>query len=210
MPAVNSTTSSRPSKPYPEFPLYAHTSGRWAKKIRGKTHFFGPWRDPHAALRRYLNEKDDLEAGRQARRAAGVTDALTVQQMVGLFLDAKEINVQSGELELSTWKVYESFGNRMIRVFGANTPVQSLGRLTSRTSARIFKRPTKAWSRSTATSARSRRSSTGLDLGPMARATSTGSPALGVVSSGPRSRRWSASGKSRRTASSRPRASALC
>jgi integrase len=79
-------------------------------------------------LRRYLTEKDDLEAGREPRQETGViTDTLTVRQLVGLFLDAKEINVQSGELELSTWKAYESFGNRMIRVFGLNTPVESLG-----------------------------------------------------------------------------------
>jgi integrase len=47
--------------------------------------------------------------------------------MVGLFLDAKEINVQSGEMEYPTWKAYESFGNRMIRVFGASALVESLG-----------------------------------------------------------------------------------
>jgi len=128
MSTANSTTDSRPSKPYPDFPLFPHASGRWAKKIRGKFHYFGPWRDPHGALRRYLTEKDDLEAGRKPQRvSAGVSDTLTVQQMVGLFLDAKQINVQSGEMEESTWKVYESFGHRMIRVFGANTPVESLG-----------------------------------------------------------------------------------
>ena len=96
MSTANSTTTSRPSKPYDEFPLYAHSSGRWAKKIRGKTHFFGPWRDPHGALRRYLIEKDDLEAGRKPYRPEpGVTDALTVEQMVFLFLEAKKLKVQS-------------------------------------------------------------------------------------------------------------------
>jgi len=120
--------TSCPAKPYDEFPLYAHKSGRWAKKIRGATHFFGPWRDPHAALRRYLTEKDDLEAGRKPRRVEpGVTDALTVEQMVFHFLDAKKLNVQSGEMEERTWKEYETYGDRMIRVFGAKTTVESLG-----------------------------------------------------------------------------------
>jgi site-specific recombinase XerD len=128
MSATNSTTNSRPSKPYPEFPLFAHSTGRWAKKIRGKFHYFGAWSDPHGALRRYLTDKDDLEAGRKPRRVSeSVTETLTVQRMVGLFLDAKEINVQSGEMEQSTWNAYESFGNRMIRVFGADALVERLG-----------------------------------------------------------------------------------
>ena len=128
MSVAHSTTTSCPDKPYPDFPLYPHKSGRWAKKIRGKTHYFGPWRDPHGAVRRYLTEKDDLEAGRTPRREEpGVSDALTVEQMVVLFLDAKKLNVQAGELTARTWKEYESYGKRMTRVFGANTPVDRLG-----------------------------------------------------------------------------------
>jgi hypothetical protein len=57
----DSTTNGRPAKPTPGFPLYPHRSGRWAKKICGKTRFFGPCRDPQGALARYLAEKDDLE-----------------------------------------------------------------------------------------------------------------------------------------------------
>ena len=60
MSVANSTTTLRPEKPYAEFPLFPHATGRWAKKIRGKFHYFGPSRDPHGALRRYLTEKDDL------------------------------------------------------------------------------------------------------------------------------------------------------
>ena len=87
-----------------------------------------PWRDPNAALRRYLLDKDDLEAGRTPRREEpGVSDALTVEQMVVLFLDAKKLNVEAGEMAARTWKEYESYGKRMIRVFGASTPVERLG-----------------------------------------------------------------------------------
>jgi len=118
----------KPAKPNPDFPLFSHGTGRWAKKIRGKFHFFGPWGDPHGALRRYLTEKDDLEAAHKPRRESpGVTDALTVHQMVSLFLESKKLNVQSGEMEERTWKEYESYGGRMIRVFGANALVESLG-----------------------------------------------------------------------------------
>lgn len=77
-------------------------------------------RDPHGALRRYLTEKDDLEAGRKPQREKPcITDALTVEQMVFLCLDAKRVKVESGEMEERTWKEYETYGDRMIRVFAA-------------------------------------------------------------------------------------------
>jgi hypothetical protein len=56
-----------PKKPRPDFPLYVHKSDRWAKKVRGKTLFFGTaTTDPNgaAALKEWLRTKDYLLAGR--------------------------------------------------------------------------------------------------------------------------------------------------
>jgi len=124
---ADSTLVPSPAKPYPGFPLYAHKTGRWAKKIRGKTHLFGPLADWQAALATYLAQKDDLEAGRRPKQANEDADALTVQQMVAAFLNARRLDVENGGLALRTWREYEDYGERMIRVFGATAVVQDLG-----------------------------------------------------------------------------------
>jgi len=43
----------KPAKPTPDFPLTARNNGQWAKKIKGRFHYFGPWSDPQGALDRY-------------------------------------------------------------------------------------------------------------------------------------------------------------
>src|SRR5947207_5540724 len=89
----------KPAKPRPDFPLFAHATGRWAKKIKGRFHYFGPWADPDAALSRYVEERDDLYAGRKPRRKQA---GLTVNDLVKKFLTAKKTRVDAGGLALGT------------------------------------------------------------------------------------------------------------
>src|SRR5919199_1287111 len=89
------TGNGKPSKPYPNFPLFPHATKRWAKKIRGKLHYFGPWDDPDAALARYLEQKDDLHAGRKPRPDP---EAVTVKEVANAFLNAKQALVDAGQL----------------------------------------------------------------------------------------------------------------
>src|SRR5205823_9673799 len=95
MPVAHRTKPAKPNKPRPDFPLFAHATGRWAKKIRGKLHYFGPWADPDAALAKYLDQKDDLFAGRTPRVSR---DGLTVRDLLNRFLTSKKLLVDAGEL----------------------------------------------------------------------------------------------------------------
>src|SRR5262245_61481321 len=103
MSETHSTADSvrgKPAKPYPHFPLYAHAAGVWAKKIRGRLHYFGKWDDPDGALNKYLEQKEALHAGRTPRPDP---DAITVKELCNHFLNVKQQRVDVGELSPRTW-----------------------------------------------------------------------------------------------------------
>src|SRR5262249_47587579 len=99
-----STMPEKPAKPRPDFPLFAHAAGVWAKKIRGKLVYFGPWDDPDGALAKYLEQKDDLHAGREPKPDAG---ELTVKELVNQFLNHRQGRVDASELSPRTWRDYK-------------------------------------------------------------------------------------------------------
>src|SRR4051794_18586838 len=87
----------KPEKPHPEFPLFPHDNGCWAKKIRGKLHYFGVWADPDGALAKYLEQKDALHAGVTPRPEPR---ALTIKDLANAFLNHKQSLLDAGELSL--------------------------------------------------------------------------------------------------------------
>jgi len=113
----------KPAKPYPDFPLFPHAAGVWAKKIRGKMHYFGPWSDPDAALAKYLEQKDALHAGRTPRPDPA---AVTVKDVANAFLVAKQAAVDNGELSPRTWTGYKTACDFLIVQFGKRRLVSDL------------------------------------------------------------------------------------
>lgn len=140
-PASRGARSGKPAKPYPDFPLFPHATGRWAKKINGRFAFFGPWSDPRGALERYLAERDELYAGRVPRgravspgaknpAAAGggaaAPNGPTLRDLVNQFLTAKRRRVDAGEMGVRSFNDYHKTAGRLVKFFGVHRPVDDL------------------------------------------------------------------------------------
>ena len=121
---ADSTTSRagskppKPKKPRPDFPLFPHATGRWAKKIRGKFHYFGKVAndpDGQAALVLWLEQKDDLLAGRTPRVNM---EGFTLRELLDRFvvskrhlLDTQEISAKHfAELYGTCRRIGDAFG----------------------------------------------------------------------------------------------------
>ena len=114
---------SKPEKPYPDFPLFAHATGRWAKKIRGKLHYFGAWNDPNAALNKYLAERDYLHAG---RTPPADSDGLTLCDLCNRYLTGKQHLLDNGELSPRTFQGYHASCEKIVSTFGRMRLVDDL------------------------------------------------------------------------------------
>jgi integrase len=115
---------SRPSKPRPDFPLFPHAAGVWAKKIRGKLYYFGPWDDPDGALKKYEEQAEDLHAGRTPRPDP---TAVTVKDVCNDFIDAKQDLVDNGELSPRTLVNYKRSCETLLAQAGKGRLMADLG-----------------------------------------------------------------------------------
>ena len=114
-------------KPRKDFPLFPHATGRWAKKVRQKMHYFGPTAtDPKGqlALEKWLAQKDDLLAGRTPRAAQ--TAGLTLSDLANHFLNTKRNLVISGELTQRSHTDYVATCERLISTLGKDRLVDDL------------------------------------------------------------------------------------
>jgi integrase len=112
------TKRTRPTKPYPDFPLFPHATGRWAKKIRGKFCYFGKVAtDPkgQAALEQWLEQKDDLLAGRVPRPKV---NGVTIRDLANRYLSAKRDLMENRELDPRTFAEMYACCERIGKAFG--------------------------------------------------------------------------------------------
>lgn len=127
----------KPPKPYDGFPLGAHASGSWCKKIRGKIHYFGKWGvvrngklewlpyEPswQAALADYEQKRDALYSGRTPRISG---NGLTVRELCNRFLTTKAHFLSTGEITARTFGDYRGATDRLIHILGAGRMVDDL------------------------------------------------------------------------------------
>lgn len=122
---MKKSSKSRLQKPRPDFPLFPHNPtepnrARWAKKVRGRLHYFGKvCDDPKGvkALELWLDQRDHLLAGRVPRSKL---DVLTVEQLCNRFLDVKKGRVATGELAQRTWDDYQALLTLVADTLGRN------------------------------------------------------------------------------------------
>jgi integrase len=114
---------SKPKKPSRSFPLCPHSSGKWAKKIRGRIYYFGTWADPQGALAEYNDRKEALHSGKAERPSEGVT----VGQLAIKFLTFKKTRLQADMLTDRTFERYGRACNHVLATFGRGRLVSDLG-----------------------------------------------------------------------------------
>jgi integrase len=113
----------RPNRPK-NFPLFPHRCGQWAKKVRGRMLYFGPWKQTDLALARWEAWKIDLLAGRPVRAMDGA--GTTLKQLCNDFLTTKKGLEEEGAITARTWQEYKAACTRLCTCLGKETPVSQL------------------------------------------------------------------------------------
>ncbi len=133
------TRKSKPAKPYEGYPLFPHASGRWAKKIRQKIHFFGRWGNTVAgeiipmddveasasmALAEFNRQWPYLSEGRLAPTVA--VDGCTIRDLCNSLLTDKTSKVETGELTQYSFNEYHKTAGDIVEFFGRDRLVDDL------------------------------------------------------------------------------------
>ena len=109
--------AEKPAKPRPDFPLFPHARGYWAKKVRQKLHYFGKIADDpegKAALDLWLDQKDDLLAGRTPRVHR---EGLTLRDLANHFMTAKKQLLETREITPRTFSELHATCERLGATF---------------------------------------------------------------------------------------------
>jgi len=136
--SARSGKSEKPyAKPYPGFPLTIHPSGRWCKKIRQKSCYFGKIADDldgADALQEFNRQYPYLQRGETPpprdtqfdTHSDELESVVTIRRFCSDFLNAKRRKMASGELSAHTFAEYRRTTNAIVEFFGKLQRVDEL------------------------------------------------------------------------------------
>ena len=115
--------ANKPSKPRRDFPLFAHASGQWAKKVRGKLYYFGAWDDPRAAEDKWHRDREALQDGRNPDES---NHGDSLSWLINVFLDEKAADQERGLLSKDTLNDYIRVAKHLVEFFGKSRRLESI------------------------------------------------------------------------------------
>ena len=121
--STKTKSAGQAAKPYPDFPLFPHATGRWAKKIRGKLCYFGrgTWQE---ALDLYEKQRDALYAGRKPRETA---DGYTLRDLLNKFLEHKRHLLDTRQLTNRTFEDYKRTTDWLAEILELDRVIDDFG-----------------------------------------------------------------------------------
>jgi integrase len=109
------TKPPKPSKPRRDYPLFAHASGQWAKKVQGKVYYFGVWSDPIAAEAKWERDKLAILEGRNPNDSQ---HGDSIEWLCNTFMDSKARQHDRGELSRRALDDYHRICKHVATHFG--------------------------------------------------------------------------------------------
>lgn len=116
---------SKPTKPYPSFPLTPHVRGGWGKKYKGQQIYIGE-RDPDKALAEFHRRARAIDGRSPFVVAADAAGDMTVQDLVDRYIFERQADFGAGRLSIGSLHDYGGAGRRMVEAWGGNTLVADL------------------------------------------------------------------------------------
>lgn len=117
-----STAVKKPKWPYKHVTsMYAHRNGQWAKRINGKTIYFGTWDNPDAALAEWRESEEWLYSANGSRE-------VTVDEIFNRWLTDQQsrVGAKKNAITTRTFQTYKETARSMLQHLGRATTVRQL------------------------------------------------------------------------------------
>src|SRR4051812_12718055 len=137
--AKTATQKLPPPKKKKGYPLTPHATGKWQKKIHGKTYYFGAWaKREDGGLVRLEDEGRDAALDAYNRfvfeqlygrlpNDSNAEQELSVGRLCNLYRDAQKKLLESGDIKPKTLREYEQACDLIVEQFDGPRPVSTLG-----------------------------------------------------------------------------------